>query len=216
MVNIPGLDNINFMGGFASIAKYVFYLLMILLMGGIAAIVMFFSQYTIKADVTPMYGSSNKGLSFGKTKMNRFKWVNNRTEWKPMLPLFSKKTFEPFESKYIYQNNKVICFKLGDALIPGELNLDTDSEETIINITPVPYYIRNWQSLAHKKNAQEFAKNDFWDTNKHFILGVITVAICCACALGTIYMAYKFAAPTTQALSGLSESIRNFNVIPGK
>ena len=106
-----------------------------------------------------MFGSGKDGVfSIGKKKKNRFKWIKKRTAWKPMLPLFNKQEVEPFDSEYIYPGNQVYAFCLNGEWIPGRVNIDKDEDTIRAEINPVPYYVRNWQSLQHKKNAQEFLR----------------------------------------------------------
>ena len=209
------LENVNFWGAFGSIAKYVLYFLWAMIVIGVGLFFMYVSAFKIKAEVVPLHGSSKNGaLSFGRKKKNRFKWVENKTKWKPMYPLFTKTTIEPFDPDYIYQGNKVIAFKLGEDYIPGKYSFDEKNKH--FNLSPVPYYIRNWQSLEYRKNQAEFSQNSFWEQNKYFIMVIIAAAICCAMVLGTAYLSYQFTQQGVAASSSLAESIRNFQVIPGK
>lgn len=217
MVTIPGLENINWAAGLGTAMYYIGYGLMIIFIFAVIFAVYYFMGFTIKAHVTPIYGSGDKGLlSFGKSKSNRFKWIKNRTAWKPLHPFMSKIEIEPFDAELIYPGNHVVAFKYGDHFIPGRYTVEGKTDNLKASVSPVPYYIRNWQSLQHKKNSQEFAENNFWEQNKYFIMGVVTVAICCAVALGTVWLTYKFAGGGRADISALTEAIKGFGAIPGK
>lgn len=216
MVTIPGVDNINWAGYGASIYNLGTYLVIMIVIFGIFFIYWYMSGFKINATVVPINGSGQKGTySLGKVKYNKFKWIEKRTAWRPMKPLFNKKKIEPFNPEFIYPGNRVIVFEYGDYLIPGEYCLNEIAGKLEAKISPVPYYIRNWQSYSHKRNNLEYASHDFWENNKYFILGVITVLICCAACIITVWLTYKFAAPGTQAMNNLADSIRNLGVIPG-
>ena len=110
-----------------------------------------------------------------------------------------------------------ISFQLGQDYIPGCLNINQDENQKIqAEINPVPHYIRNWQSMEHKKNAVEFAKHDWWNDNKTLIMTIIAVAICAAMVLGCTYLTYKFVSIDAEATRGLADTIKNLATIPGR
>jgi len=212
-----GLENVDWF----SMLGGVFYWAGYILLGLVVGVVMFGAYYLmgfqVKAKVIPLYGGGESGsIGIGKPKNNRFKWVDGRKAWKPLFPLFNKLKVEPFEPEYIYPGNNVLAFKFGETFVPGKYEVKEDGKNLKAQVSPVPYYIRNWQSLAHKKTNQEYAQQGFWEDNKMFIYGVITVAICCAVALATVWLTYKFAGGGTTAINNLADSIQNFQVIPGK
>lgn len=162
-----------------------------------------------------MFGSGKDGVfSFGKKRKNRVKWIKNRTSWKRLFPFFNKKEIEPFDSEYIYPGNQIYGFELNGELIPGRINIDKDENKIRAEINPVPYYIRNWQSFQHKKNAIEYAENNWWDQNKMFIYMLLAILFCCIMCVVTIYMSYQFATKGKLDLGKITEAIEKINVIP--
>ena len=202
------------LGGYATIFGWIMILAVI---GAAFYAVYYFMSFPIKVTLIPLYGSGGKGeLAVGKQKTNRYKWNNGRTAWLQMFPLFSRREIEPFDAKYLYPGNRVYAFKLGDDVIPGCLNISVGENKKIQSeINPVPHAVRAWQSLQYKKNAEEFSKKSFWDENKYFILGVITVAICCGIALATVWLTYKYAGSGRADIQMLTDAIKNFGTIPG-
>ena len=206
-------------GSFSSFVPYIIYILVFLFLGAIAFGVFHFLKFNFPVDVYHLYGSGeSKKLSVGKKKYNRFKWNKSKTSWIPMLPLFTRKEVEPFDAKYIYPGNRLIAFKLGDQYLPGCLDIDVNEDGVLNQINPVPHYIRNWQSMEHKKNAEEFAKKGFWEENKYFIMIMVTVAFCVTGTCLMVYMTYRYAAGgriDTAAINGLTETLKGLTTISG-
>lgn len=191
---------------------YVGYSLLGLVLVGVMFTAYYFATFDLKVTVFPLYGSSKDGFfSVQKPKTNRVRWANNKTEWRRMWPLFTRKTEQPFDSEYIYPGKQVYAFELNDSWVPGRVNIDTTEDKMRCYINAVPHHVRNWQSLQHKKHAQEFAQNNFWEDNKMFIMGVITVLICCACCLATVYLTYTYFAPGKENIAQFASAIRDMN-----
>lgn len=167
-----------------------------------------------------LYGSGKDGIfSIGKQKNNQVKWVKNKTAWRTLFPLFNKNDIEPFDSEYLYPGKKIYAFKINNIHIPGRININKTEEEIRGEINPVPYHYRNWQSLQHKLNEQEFAKQSFWEDNKYFFMVVITAAICLGVVGLTVYLTYKFASDPGGGLAVIkshTEALRNFGTLPGR
>jgi len=213
---IPGMEGISV--NIAGYLSQIMYWTGIILASAASIGVLYFIYHTmsfkIKATVFPLYGSSKDGMfSFGQPKNNRIKWVNKRTAWRSLWPLFNKVDREPFDSEMIYPGNRIYVFSLNDEWSPGRINIKQTENEIRGEINPVPFVVRNWQSLTHKKNAIEFAEHSFWEDNKYFIMGVVSVLICCALCLATIYFTYKFTTGGVQASQALTEAIKNFGSI---
>ncbi len=208
---IPGLDNVNW---FPIIGQFVYWFSII--MGGIIIVLVIFLgyyilQFKIKATVFPMYGSGKDGaFSFGKPKTNRVKWNRDRTSWKKLFPINNRLEVEPFDSEYMYPKDRIFVFELNDQWIPGRININKTEDEIRAEINPVPYYIRNWQSLQHKKNAIEFAKQSWWEDNKHLMMTIMTVFACTALAGAVIYFTYQFAQGGRADIQILTEAINRF------
>jgi hypothetical protein len=214
MPNIP--IDFNWAPLLAKILYWIGYFLLaaILCVAFLAAAM--YMQYTIKAQVFPLRGSAKKGaFAVGRAKANRFKPNKAGTAWRPLFPLFNNKEVEPFSPEYIYPQKKVYAFKLGDQYIPASLDVNTSGGEMQALITPVPHHIRNWQSLQHKKNAQEYAKHNFWEDNKNIIMTLSAVALCCILAGVTVWLTYKFAAPVRGDIQGLTEALKGVGSIGG-
>lgn len=183
----------------------------------VAGMYMFFiyTQHKIKATVFPLYGSGKDGVfAIGRPKTNRIRWAKNKQVWKKLFPIFNKEEIEPFDTEFIYPGNRVYVFELNNQWVPGRVNIDKTENEMRGEINPVPYYVRNWESLQHKKAALEFAEHSFWDDNKMLIMGVITVGICLACCLATVYLTYKQVNAGVPVMERLSDAIKGMNVIP--
>ena len=254
---IPGIGNVDWfnIAGIGQIMYYVgigFLALIILAAFGIALYVM---QFRIKATIIPMYGSGTDGVfSFGKTKKNRVKWVNNKTAWKSLFPLFNKVEREPFSSEFIYPGNQIYVYELENEWAPGrqnisvevnqlegedkqrveeevlewlkkkyptsswvvgEINVNLTEEQVRAKINPVPFYVRNWQSLTYRKHEIEYAKQDFWTQNKYLIITLGVVAFCCILCGAVIYFTFEFAGGAKQSMDLLSSAIQGMQNIPG-
>jgi len=211
-----GMANINWLASVSSIIYWVFYGML-----GLILVLAFFGIYhylsfNIKADVFPMFGSGKDGVfSIGKMKRNRLKWTKNKTAWKKLWPLFGKGTVEPFDSEYIYPGKKVIVFELNNQWFPGRVNITQSESEIRGEINPVPYWVRNWESLEFKQNASDFAKHDFWTDNKTFIWMVLAAGICCAMVLITVWLTYKFSAGGVGAMDRLTSALQSFGGTSG-
>jgi len=216
---IPGMEgiSINLAGYLSQIVYWVGVGLASLASLVVLYIIYHMSSFKIKATVFPMYGSGTDGvLSIGKPKGNSIKWVNKHTAWRSLWPLFNKIDREPFDSEYIYPGNRCYVFSLNDEWSPGRININCSEGKIRAEVNPVPHYIRNWQSLTHKKIQLEFAQESFWEKNKM----IITTMVCCifilvAC-LATVYFAYKFSTGSVQSSTALADAIKNFGSIAGK
>ena len=217
MPNIPGIENINFVGTLATIIYWLGYGLLAALIIFIFSIGFYWFSYPIKASVFPMYGSGKDGVfSIGKRKYNRIRWNKTRTSWIRMFPVFKTVEVEPFDSEYIYPGKQVYAFELNDLWVPGRLNITQGEDEIRTEINPVPYSLRAWLTLDQKINEIDFAENNWWEQNKGFVYMLIAVALCCALCGGTVYLTYKFAAGGTGAMNNLADAIRNVATIQGK
>lgn len=216
MALVPGMESINWYPIIGNIIYWTGYgLLAILILVGFWFAAQF-TQYKIKALIFPLYGSGKDGIfSIGKPKKNRIRWINSRTAWKSWYPLMNRKEREPFDTEFIYPGSLVYIFELNDEWLPGRINIKETENEIRGEINPVPYYVRNWQSLTHKKIAQQFAKKGFWEENKTIIMTIAVVAICCILCGATIYFTFKFATGSSGQISALTTAINNIGNIGG-
>jgi len=222
---IPGLEGVSFAPIAGQIAYWFTIFLILIAVMGVFVAIFYFTGYPIKATVYPLYGSGKDGIfSVGVKKSNRIKWINQRTAWKSLFPLFNRIEREPFDSEFIYpgkgKTKDVIVFELNDQWIPGRVNINKTEKEIRTEINPVPYFIRNWQSLQHKKNAAEFAKTGFWEENKSFFITLGVVLFCCILCGSVIYFTYKYAAGGREDAQMIANAIRGFagaggQTIPG-
>ena len=205
---IPGMGSFNVVGVLGPVMYYVgiFFLAIIIL--GAFWTVLYMSKFTIKATVIPMYGSGKDGtFSFGKPKKNRIKWTNHRTAWQSMFPLLNKTEREPFDTEYIYPGNQIYVYELNDTWVPGRININQTEKEIRAEINPVPYYVRNWQSLTYRKHEIEFAKLDFWSENRSFFITLGVVAFCCILCGAVIYFTFEFAGGAKSSIDMLARAI---------
>ena len=212
MPNIP--IDINYVSIISQTIYWIAYGLLglIVMLAMIAAY--FYLTHNIKANVYPLYGSGKDGVfSIGKIKKNRVKWIKKKGAWRSLFPLFNSKDREPFDQEYIYPGNQIYVFEINGEWMPGRININQTEEEIRGEINPVPYYIRNWMAAEDKIDDSEFAKNDFWANNKMLIMTIIAVAICCALAGLTIYLAFEFASPAAGAMNNLADSLKGFGNI---
>ncbi len=107
------------------------------------------------------------------------------------------------------------AFELNNQWNPGRVNIGQEEDEIRASIDIVPYYIRNWQSIQHKKNAEEFAKQGFWNENKTLIMVIMTAFACSAMVIAVIYFTYKFAAGGRADIGMLTNAIQGLQNIPG-
>jgi len=201
-------------GNIVVYAVYVFFGL--LLVGGFG-VIYFILTHKFPVTEIPLVASGNKTeLAVGKAKWNRFRWNKTKTAWKALFPLFSKKEIEPFDPKFRYAGNRIFAFKLGAEYIPACINIDQDENKNIAaQINPKPMFVRNWQSQEHKKNAEEFAKNDWWSDNKFFVITIVIIGFNLALCAATIYFTYKFVGGESGSIDALSSAISSFGNIPG-
>jgi len=215
VVNIP--IDVNWMMYVSKIMYWVGYVLLIIVILGLFVAIYFFLQFNIKAEVYTLYGSGKDGVySFSKPVRNRVRWINKKTAWRAIFPLFNKKDIEPFDQEYIYPGKNIKAFDFNGEWIPGRINIKQNEDTLKAEINPIPYYVRNWQSLQHKKNAIEFAQHSFWDDNKTLIISLIAGVAILAAALVFVYITYKLAGAGRQDISALTSAIKDFGSIPGQ
>jgi hypothetical protein len=175
----------------------------------------YFISFNYKVTVYPLYGSSKDGIfSVQQPKKNKVKWVKHNTAWRKMWPLFNSKDIEPFDAEYIYPGKRIIAFELNNEWVPGRINISKDEQTIRSEVSPVPYFTRNWQCLQYKANAQEYANPGWWDENKHFIMGIITVAICIVGMLVAIYFTYRYLAPGRADIQAFTSALQSVNTLP--
>jgi hypothetical protein len=213
---IPGAESINF----TPIINQGVYWLGIILFGVAILAGLWFvwhmTTFKIKATIFPLYGSGKDGVfAVGKPKSNKVRWTRDRMAWNKMFPFMNQKEIEPFDSEYIYPGNHIYVYELGDIWIPGRININLEEDAIRAGISPVPVYIRNWQSIVHKRNAEKYAKIDFWTQNKEYLVALGVIIACCVLVGVTIYFTFKFAGGKADAMVGLTEAIKNMNMIKG-
>ena len=213
MVNLP--VDVNWVPYIAQIVKWLGIIVGSLVIMGVMGFFYYLMTFTIKCEYRDLYGSGKDGsFSFGKKRTNKFKWIKNKQAWKPLWPLMNREEIEPFDSEYIYPGQNVLAFKLNNAWIPARININKTENQIRAEINPVPYYIRNWQSLKHKQNAAEFANHNWWEDNKHLFMTIATVAICCILCGVVIYLTFKFMGDGRSDVRALADAIKNFGNVP--
>lgn len=129
---IPGVGEIDWfnIAGIGQIMYYVgiFFMAVIILAVFVAAY--YTMQFRIKATVIPLYGSGKDNIfSFGKPRRNKVKWINKKTAWKSLWPLFNKVERQPFSSEYIYPGNNIWVYELENEWMPGRQNVSVELKE---------------------------------------------------------------------------------------
>lgn len=214
--SIPMLENINFYGFFGNLMFIIQWVLIGVVFIGVMFLLYFYLTYNIRLTVFPLYGSGKDGLlAVMKPKKNRLCWNRNHTAWRPLFPLLNKKQIKPFDSEYIYPGKNVFAFKFNEELAPCRINVDRTETQIRGDLTSVPYEVREWQSLQHKKNAQEYAAGGFWNENKTLIIALLCSVALLAAALIFIYMSYKMAGAGRADISALTNALNDWGTIPG-
>ena len=214
---IPGGININAGNWIVEAVYWLGIALIIIIILSIFAVIAYWISYPYKVTVFPMYGSGKDGIfSIAKRKYNKIRWNKSKTAWIKMFPVFKTEEVEPFDSEYIYPGNQLYAFDLNGVWQPGRVNIKQTEDEIRSEINPVPYYVRNWQSLQHKKHAIEFAEHNWWDDNKAWVYMLIAVVACCVLCGATVYLTYKYAAPSREMMTEFTKTLKDFAMIPGK
>lgn len=210
---LAGLDIAAFIGPLMNMILYGTLGLGLVMVFGAAYWMMMFN---IKVEIISLVGSTKDGVFvLGKTRKNRVRYVNNRTEWRSLWPLFNKKSIEPFEDQYIQDKRNIRAFEIGELWVPCAAQVKAEGGDWSATLMPVPHYIRNWQSLTHKKHNFEFAQHNFWEDNKTLIMAVIAVGLCLVLCGVTVWLTYKYAAPNTATWNQLTDALKNINVVQG-
>lgn len=214
--DISGYVDIIFGSWGGGIFQGIQYFLLLVLVFGVFGILYYYISFPYKVTVFPLYGSGKDGVfSIGRPKKNRVKWIKNKTAWKKMYPLLSRKEIEPFDSEYIYPGKRIYAFELNGEWSPGRINIQQTEEQLRAEINIVPYHIRNWQSMQHKRHAMEFSGNSFWDENKALFIGMIVSLGCLIAVCVTIYFVVTYAGGVGDSISKLAKVLEESGNIPG-
>jgi len=194
---MPGIDDftskiggVDFAGTFNTAMYWMGYGIGALMIIAVLAAFMYFMGFKYKMLYFPVRGNVNNNLTVDRAKRNKFKWNKSKTAWKPLYPLFNKQQVEPFKNEYIYAGNQLYAFKVGENYLPAELAVN---EVNKFNIMPVSYSVKNWLAGQMKQNEIEFRKKSMWDENKTVFLCLITVLVCMAAVVVTVYYTYQYA-----------------------
>ena len=214
MAIIPGMEGVNFA---PVLAKTMYWMGIVILSIIILAVLWMawrMSSFKIKVTVYPLFGSGiGNDVSIGKPKYNRVRWNKQHTSWQTMKPFMNQKDREPIDPTFIYPGNCVNVYEINDEWVPIKHEIDLEGAKGALKM--VPHSMRAWQSQVHKRNAEKYAKIDFWSENKYLFITIGCVLACCALALGTIWLAFKFAQPASENMASLTDAIKNMNMIPG-
>jgi hypothetical protein len=123
----------------------------------------------------------------------------------------SDKEKEQIEAEIQRYLKKTKRFKL----IPGKISINKTEDKIRAEINSVPYSVRAWQSLQHKRNAIEYAEHDFWNDNKTLIIAFMCALAIIGAGLIFVYLTYKMAGPSSLDMNNLAEAIRGMGNIPG-
>lgn len=220
---MPGTEEIvNVVSGYLPSASAVMLWSGYILLGGVcivaALVISYLNSFTYKIKYWTMIGeigdSNSEGLTIDKLKTNRAKWNKEKSAWILMKPFLSGKTIHPFDARDIYAGNTVYAFKMHEDYIPARILYNNNLKT--ISISPIPFYIKNWQQIELKQNEIEFAKSGWWEQNKFYLMTIICVGSCLALAAITIYLTFRFATPAKESIQGLTSVIEGLTRMGGK
>lgn len=97
----------------------------------------------------------------------------------------------------------------------GQVTIPQSENQLRAEISPVPYYVRNWQSLQHKKNAVEYAEHNWWTDNKTLFIALMTGVACLVAVCVTVYFTYKFAGLGRSDVQALTAALKGFGSASG-
>ena len=212
MTSIPGLTWNSASGVIATTMYWLLWGLLALFIVAVFFGAYYYLTFNIKAIVFPLYGSGKDGIfSVGKSKTNRVKALKRGNVWRSLWPVMNNKNREPFDAEYIYPGKKIYVFELNGEWIPGRINIPQTESQIRAEISPVPYWVRNWADAESRIDEVEFSQQDWWAENKAWVYMLISVGICCALCALTVYLTYQFATQgagkidmMTQAIKGIS------------
>ena len=216
MALIPGAENINLGAYVPNIMYWVGYIFAGIVLIGAMGAVFYYMSFPIKANIFQIYGSGKDGVfAFSKRTTNRVRWNNKKTGWQPMFPLFNKKQIQPFDSEYMYPGKQIYVFELNGEWMPGRINVTQGEDQLRCEINPVPYTVREWQSIEYKRNAIEYAEHNFWNDNRSLVVFLLCAVIIIAGAVATVWLTYKLAGAGSKDISSLVKALGDVGQIKG-
>jgi len=139
----------------------------------------------------------------------------SKTEDKQMLdeegniiPDEQAKLIEEEIKAYLRKNKKV-------QWIPGMINVNQTEDKIRAEINPVPYTVREWQSIEYKRNAVEYAEHNFWNDNRSLVVFLISAALILGAAVATVWLSYKMAGAGRADIQGLTSALKSVGQIAG-
>jgi|ETNvirnome_2_300_1030623.scaffolds.fasta_scaffold00278_13 hypothetical protein len=215
MVNIPGMDLVNWGGMIDKTIYWVGYgLVFVLVIAAIIAVFVYL-QYKYKVTIMQRGGDGSKERtdhSITKIKKDlakEYKDKNGVTRWKL---LFSRKTIQPIEYTHIYPGRNVYLYQTGpSSFFPFKMAVSNPSAV----FEPVAHDVNLWAGLELRETALEFTKKTFWEQYGNVAVMMGTIMFCLILVGVTIYYTYQHANGITSSLGGLTEAVRNTNSIPG-
>ncbi len=213
---IPGFGGF-LEGSFSAIGYWIGYALLIVIVLGALIVGYYYMSFPYKINVITLMASGTKDkYAVGRIKTNFAKPVRRGNAWRSMFPFMNNKDREPIGNEFMYAGKKIFVYELNGEWIPARILVNQDGEDLNVCVKAVPNHLKNWQEMENKKNAMEFANHDWWDDNKTVFTAMVVCLLCLAAACVTIYFTYKYAGGGQQAMTSLSDSIRNMNVIQGQ
>ncbi len=193
-----------------TIVKYVAWGLVIACILGFFFLIYLIVIHKYKARIFRVVGSGSdmREFAIGKSRFDMARKTKDGS-WKFLI---SRKTIEPFDSKYIYPGNKIYVYEINDKFLPGKINCGKES----FAINPVPYHIRKKAELELQQLEQDFSKINFWEANKIYIYMLIGSTVVIVFAGFVIWLAFKKTDQIVPALEGFGNVVRNFNTVPGQ
>jgi len=100
--------------------------------------------------------------------------------------------------------------------IPVDISVGQTEDKIRGSINPVPYTVREWQSIEYKRNAIEYAEHNFWNDNKSLVVFLICSITIIGAGLLFVYMSYKMAGAGSQDIQSLVKALGSVGNIPGQ
>ena len=125
------------------------------------------------------------------------------------IPEEQSKLIEEEIKAYLRKNKKI-------QWVPGNIKVNQTEENIRCEINPVPYTVREWQSIEYKRNAVEYAEHNFWNDNRSLVVFLICAAIIIGAAVATVWLTYKLAGAGRGDIQGLISALNNVGQIPGQ
>ena len=209
MVNIPGLENINWTGAYEGIIGWLGWGLLIILIAGGFILLYLLMQFKYKVTVRVMGSENSDGTrSVRLIKQDKLREIKKNGIVEKCRLLKLKSNISPLDYRYIYPKNHIFLDQLGpDTFVPTPFNEIKTYDLAIQNI-------KQWEQMEIKRGAEDYVKKQGWDKYKDFALTLGVVLLCMVIVGVTIYLSYKYHAQALGKTDTLVNALNNFAANP--